>query len=54
MELFDKSKETADKAECKEEDQQIIEEAGVQLTDDELEKVAGGVMPCLVLRNRPR
>ena len=42
MKLIGKLKEEVDKAETKEEKKKIIEEAGVQLTDDELEKVAGG------------
>ena len=42
MELIGKLKEKVDNAETKEEKKELIEEAGIQLTDDELEKVAGG------------
>lgn len=36
-------KEKVDNAETMEEKKDIIEKAGIELTDDELEKVAGGV-----------
>ena len=42
MELIGKLKEKVDKAETKAEKKGLIEKAGVALTDDELEKVAGG------------
>lgn len=45
MKLIGKLKEMVDKAETKEEKKELIEKAGVQLTDDELEKVAGGRCP---------
>ena len=45
MELIGKLKEKVDKAETKEEKKKLIEEAGVALTDDELDKVAGGRNP---------
>ena len=37
-------KNKATKAETKEEKKSIIAEAGMELTDDELESVAGGIM----------
>ena len=43
-ELEKKVNEAADKAEAK----KLIEQAGMILTDDELEKVAGGVEPTYV------
>ena len=42
MKLIGKLKEKVDKAETREEKKEIIEEAGVALTDEELDKVAGG------------
>ena len=42
MKLIGKLKEKVDKAETREEKKKIIEEAGVALTDEELDKVAGG------------
>lgn len=50
MELIGKLKEEVDKAETKEEKKKIIEEAGIALTDDELDKVAGG-MKIVVIRS---
>ena len=41
--LIGKLKEKVDKAETKAEKKELIEKAGVALTDDELEKVAGGI-----------
>ena len=43
MKLIGKLKEKVDQAETKEEKKELIEEATVQLPDDALEKVAGGV-----------
>ncbi len=42
MELTGKLKEQVEQASDKAEAKKIIEEAGMQLTDDELEQVAGG------------
>ena len=42
MELTGKLKEKVDQAKTREEKKKIIEEAGIALTDDELDKVAGG------------
>ena len=41
MKLIDELKEKVDTAKSKEEIKEILEKAGVALTDDELEKVAG-------------
>ncbi len=43
MELTGKLKENVEKSENKEEAKKIIEEAGMKLTDDELDKIAGGL-----------
>ena len=43
MKLIGKLKENVDQAETREEKKELIEKAGVVLTDDELEKVAGGI-----------
>ena len=42
MELIGKLKSKVDNAASKEEKRSIIEEAGMALTDDELDQVAGG------------
>ncbi len=42
MELTGKLKEQVEQAKDKAEAKKIIEEAGMQLTDDELDQVAGG------------
>ena len=42
MELTGKLKEQIEKAETREEAKKVIEEAGISLTDEGLEKVAGG------------
>lgn len=42
MELTGKLKEQVEKAETKEEKKSLIEDAGMELTDEELEQVAGG------------
>ena len=42
MELTGKLKEQVEKAETREEAKKIIEEAGISLTDEELDQVAGG------------
>lgn len=43
MELIGKLKEKVDQAVSKEEKKRILEEAGVQLSDNELDMIAGGV-----------
>ena len=43
MKLVGTLKDKVDKAETKEEKKDIIKEAGIELTDDELEGVAGGI-----------
>lgn len=43
MELTGKLKEEVEKAETKEEKKRLIEDAGMELTDEELEQVAGGL-----------
>ena len=43
MELTGKLKEQVEKAENKEQAKEIIAEAGMKLTDEELDKVAGGL-----------
>ena len=42
MKLIGKLKEMVEKAETREEKKELIEAAGVALTDEELDKVAGG------------
>ena len=42
MRLIGKLKEEVEKAETKEEKKVLIEEAGMELDDEELEQVAGG------------
>ena len=42
MKLIGKLKEDVEKAENKEEAKKMIEEAGMELTDEEMEEVAGG------------
>ena len=42
MELTGELKEKVEKAESKEEAKKIIEDAGMELTDEELDMVAGG------------
>ena len=43
MQLTEELKEKVEKAETKEEAKKVIEEAGMILSDDELEQVAGGL-----------
>jgi hypothetical protein len=43
MRLIGKLKEEVEKAETKEEKKVLIEEAGMELDDEELEQIAGGV-----------
>ena len=45
MELSKELKEKVEQAETKEEAKKIIEEAGLKLTDAELDQVAGGRRP---------
>ncbi len=45
MILTDELKKKLKKAKSKEEAKQILQKAGVQLTDEDLEKVAGGGVP---------
>ena len=42
MRLIGKLKEEVEKAETREEKKELIEEAGMELDDEELEQVAGG------------
>ena len=42
MKLIGKLKEDVEKAENKEEAKKIIEKAGMELTDEEMDQVAGG------------
>ena len=44
MKLIGELKEKVEKAETKEETKALIEEAGMELDDEELEQVAGGVI----------
>ena len=44
MELTKELKEKLENAESKEEAKKILEEAGVELTDEEMNQVAGGQM----------
>ena len=43
MKLTGKLKEQVEKAETREEAKKIMEEAGISLTDEELDQVAGGL-----------
>ena len=43
MKLVGELKDKVEKAENREEAKEIIKEAGVELTDDELDQVAGGL-----------
>ena len=43
MQLIGKLKNKVDQAASKEEDRELIEQAGVKLTDEELEMVSGGI-----------
>ena len=42
MELTGKLKEEVEKTETREEAKKVIEEAGMELTDEEMDQVAGG------------
>ena len=42
MELTKELKEKLENAESKDEEKKVIEEAGINLTDEELDQVAGG------------
>lgn len=54
MKLVGLLKDKVDKAETKEEKKDIIKEAGIELTDEELDGVAGGFMIIPdVTRNKP-
>ena len=44
MKLKGKLKEQVEKAETKEEKKSLIEDAGMELTDDELDQISGGVV----------
>ena len=44
MKLIGKLKEKVEKTETKEEAKKVIEDAGMMLTDDELDQVAGGIL----------
>ena len=43
MELTGKLKEQVEKAETKEEKKSLIEDAGMELNDEELDQISGGV-----------
>ena len=43
MKLIGELKEKVEKTETMEEAKKVIEEAGMELTDEEMDKVAGGV-----------
>lgn len=43
MELIGKLKERVEKAKTKDEKKKIIEEAGIRLNTEELEKIGGGI-----------
>jgi hypothetical protein len=45
MNLVGDLKEKVEKAESKEEAKQLIQDAGVELTEEEMEQVAGGYNP---------
>lgn len=45
MKLIGELKEKVEKAENREEAKKIIEEAGMELTDEEMNQVAGGRLP---------
>jgi ABC-type transport system substrate-binding protein len=47
MQLTGELKEKVEKAENKEEAKKILEEAGLKLTDEEMNSVAGGGVPPL-------
>ena len=47
MQLTKELKEKVEQAETKEEAKKILEEAGLELTDAELDQVAGGKPPIL-------
>ena len=52
MKLIGKLKEEVEKAETKEEKKVLIEEAGMELDDEELEQVAGGLAGELIYNYR--
>ena len=43
MKLIGDLKEKVDKTETREEAKKVIEEAGMELTDEEMDQVAGGI-----------
>ena len=49
MELSKELKEKLKKAESEEEAKKILEDAGVELTDEEMDQVAGGKMVKVIL-----
>lgn len=51
MKLIGELKEKVEKTETKEEAKKIIEEAGMKLTDDEMDQVAGGYVPGSKINN---
>ena len=59
MKLTGKLKEQVEKAETKEEKKNLIEDAGMELTDEELDMIAGGAysgfqpMPPIAGINKP-
>ncbi len=46
MKLTGKLKEQVEKAETKEEKKSLIKDAGMELTDEEMDKVSGGMPTC--------
>lgn len=48
MKLIGELKEKVEKAETAEAKKELIEEAGMELNDEELEQIAGGVEVCSV------
>ena len=45
MKLVGELKEKVEKTETKEEAKKVIEEAGMELTEEEMDQVAGGIAP---------
>ena len=53
MKLTGELKEKVEKTETREEAKKVIEEAGMELTDEEMDQVAGGMLP-MDLANMPK
>jgi len=45
MKLIGELKEKVEKTETREEAKKVIEEAGMELTEEEMDQVAGGIAP---------